>query len=518
VQASAIVQTEAAPTGACGYRVLKAIRIEGNTVSFEPLLESEVVSWTDTRDVLIVGFGGAGACAAIEAADQGASVTIFEAASESGGSTKLSSAELYLGGGTSVQKAVGYDDSVEAVYGYLMDSNGPQADSAKVRAYAEGGAAHLDWLMSLGVPFKNSEYAERAMMALTDDCLLYTGSEKAWPYVDKYAPAPRGHNLHVEGDNGGPLLVKILTEQVEARGVDIHCEARALRLIVDRHGPGQRIVGLVVREDMTEHHYRAEKGVILCAGGFVMNAEMLERYAPELARGGTVPIGNPNDTGGGIQMGLSVGGRAINMHEGFLSVPFYPPATLTHGIFVNGQGQRFINEDAYHGRIGCALVKQTFPVYLILNVEDYADYETASWLQAPVAGTGETLDELAADLKLPEGALAATIDTYNRAVDVQEDPLFQKRGPWLKHLDGPFVALNCTPGDGAFFPYFTLGGLDTTVDGEVLNNEGAIINGLYAAGRTACGVPRRGDGYASGSSVGDATFSGRRAGRAAISA
>jgi 3-oxo-5alpha-steroid 4-dehydrogenase len=100
--------------------VLKAIRIEGNTVSFEPLLESEVVSWTDTRDVLIVGFGGAGACAAIEAADHGASVTIFEAASESGGSTKLSSAELYLGGGTSVQKAVGYDDSVEAVYGYLM--------------------------------------------------------------------------------------------------------------------------------------------------------------------------------------------------------------------------------------------------------------------------------------------------------------------------------------------------------------------------------------------------------------
>ncbi|MGB1175495.1 MAG: FAD-binding protein, partial [Luminiphilus sp.] len=65
----------------------------------------------------------------------------------------------------------------------------------------------------------------------------------------------------------------------------------------------------------------------------------------------------------------------------------------------------------------------------------------------------------------------------------------------------------------AFLPHFTLGGLDTTVDGVVLNAEGSAINGLYAAGRTACGVPRRGDGYASGSSVGDATFSGRRAGR-----
>ena len=482
-------------------------------MSFAPTLEADVKTWTETRDVLIVGFGGAGACAAIEAADKGASVTIFEAASESGGSTKLSSAELYLGGGTKVQKAVGYDDSADDVYGYLMDSNGPQADPEKVRAYADGGADHLDWLMTLGVPFKMSEYPERAMMALTDDCLLYTGSEKAWPYVDKYKPAPRGHNLYVEGDNGGPLFVKILTEAVEQRDINVHLEARALRLIVDQFGPEQRIVGLVVREDMEERCYRATKGVVLCAGGFVMNQEMMQRYAPELAKAGTVPIGNPNDTGGGIQMGLSVGARAINMHEGFLSVPFYPPATLTHGIFVNGQGQRFINEDAYHGRIGCYLVKQTFPVYLVLNVEDYADYETASWLAAPVKGTGETIDELASELDLPTGSLQETVARYNDSAEAGVDPAFHKSDTWLKPLTGPFVALDCTPGAGAFLPHFTLGGLDTTVDGVVLNAEGSAINGLYAAGRTACGVPRRGDGYASGSSVGDATFSGRRAGR-----
>ena len=482
-------------------------------MSFAPILEADVKNWTETRDVLIVGFGGAGACAAIEAADNGASVTIFEAASESGGSTKLSSAELYLGGGTKVQKAVGYDDSADDVYGYLMDSNGPQADPEKVRAYADGGADHLDWLMTLGVPFKMSEYPERAMMALTDDCLLYTGSEKAWPYADKYKPAPRGHNLYVEGDNGGPLFVKILTEAVEQRDINVHLEARALRLIVDQFGPQQRIVGLVVREDMQERYYRASKGVVLCAGGFVMNPEMMQRYAPELAKAGTVPIGNPNDTGGGIQMGLSVGASAINMHEGFLSVPFYPPATLTHGIFVNGQGQRFINEDAYHGRIGCYLVKQTFPVYLVLNVEDYADYETASWLAAPVAGTGDTIDELAEELKLPAESLQETVSRYNEAAESGVDSAFHKSDVWLKSLSGPFVALDCTPGAGAFLPHFTLGGLDTTVDGVVLNVEGSAINGLYAAGRTACGVPRRGDGYASGSSVGDATFSGRRAGR-----
>ena len=82
-------------------------------------------------------------------------------------------------------------------------------------------------------------------------------------------------------------------------------------------------------------------------------------------------------------------------------------------------------------------------------------------------------------------------------------------------LQAPLVALDCTPGRGALYPFFTLGGLDTLPSGEVLTPEGDVIPGLYAAGRTACGVPRRADGYGSGISVGDATFSGRMAGIAA---
>ena len=104
---------------------------------------------------------------------------------------------------------------------------------------------------------------------------------------------------------------------------------------------------------------------------------------------------------------------------------------------------------------------------------------------------------------------------HNLAAQSGNDEQFHKSKEWLKPLAGPFVALDCTPGAGAFLPHFTLGGLDTTVDGQVLSVQGDVISGLYAAGRTACGVPRRGDGYASGSSVGDATFSGRRAGRQA---
>jgi len=481
-------------------------------MAFELRCEQDIADWYAECDVAVVGFGGAGACAALEAAHAGATVAVFEAASAPGGSTALSSAELYLGGGTAIQRACGYDDHPDDVYGYLMDANGPQADAEKVRAYADDGADHLDWLMAQGVPFKASEYPHRAMLAMTDDCLLYTGSEKAWPYNDRYKHAPRGHNLHIEGDNGGPLLMDILSKKVRALGVDVHCDARALHLVVDRFGPAQRVIGVVIREDMVERAWRVHRGVVLCAGGFVMNNAMVQRWAPELLRA-TVPIGNANDTGGGIQLGLSAGAAAINMHEGFVSLPFYPPASLTYGILVNGQGLRFINEDAYHGRVGSYILRQQGPVYFILNVEDYGDYEQVSYLGAPVAGTGETLAELAEELALPSGQLEATIARYNGDIAQGADALFHKASEWLKPLKGPLVAIDCTPGKGAYFPYFTLGGLDTTVDGQVRTPRQSVIPGLYAAGRTACGIPRRGDGYASGTSIGDATYSGRRAGR-----
>ena len=479
---------------------------------FAPLRVETIEHWHSTTDVLVVGYGGAGACAAIEASDAGAKVMLIDAASAPGGSTALSSAEIYLGGGTRVQQACGYNDDVEAMYQYLLASNGPQADSDKIRRYCDSAVEHFNWLVAQGVPFKDSELKARAVMATTDDGLLYTGSEKAWPYVDAITPAPRGHNLHVWGDNGGPLFMKVMAESVASRGIDVSLETRALRLIIDSQ---QRVVGVLIRKDMQELAVRALRGVVLCSGGFAMNKPMVQKYAPDLLRC-SMPIGNPGDNGGGMQMAMAVGASAINMHEGFVSLPFYPPATLTYGVLVNCHGQRFINEDAYHGRVGSYLLRQDAgPIYFILSVEDYADYEKVAYLGAPVAATGESLDELLDELPLPAATLRHTLEQYNQHASEGHDPMFHKQSEWLKPLEPPLVALDCTPGHGAYMPYFTLGGLETTVDGEVLNTLGDVIAGLYAAGRTACGVPRRGDGYASGISVGDATMSGRFAGRAA---
>ena len=138
----------------------------------------DVAHWDRETDVAIVGFGGAGGCAAIEAADAGAEVIIFELASASGGSTAMSSAEIYMGGsgGTRVQQACGFEDSTEAMFTYMMMCAGPQADEAKIRNYCDNSKAHFQWLVDIGVPFKDSFHKERAIMCLTDDGLLYTGN------------------------------------------------------------------------------------------------------------------------------------------------------------------------------------------------------------------------------------------------------------------------------------------------------------------------------------------------------
>ena len=124
---------------------------------------------------------------------------------------------------------------------------------------------------------------------------------------------------------------------------------------------------------------------------------------------------------------------------------------------------------------------------------------------------------------MPPGALASTVETYNRFAGRGEDPHFHKDPRWLRPLQPPFAAMDArlgfAPGDrgsagaGTGAAGFTLGGLDTTVDGQVRGVDGTTIAGLYAAGRASAGV--HGAGYISGTSLGDGTFFGRRAGRAA---
>jgi len=473
----------------------------------QPASLADVDRWHETVDVLIVGYGGAGVCAAIEAAGAGADTLVLERASGGGGTTAMAGGVIYLGGGTRVQKACGIDDSPAEMLRYLEAST-PDPDPEKFRIYAEGSVAHFDWLVSLGVPFKDALHSERVTQPANDDCLFWSGNEKSWPYRDIARPAPRGHKVQGEGD-AGPILFARLHEAAQRAGARIQADTRVLKLVLDERGG---VVGLIARKDGEDRAYRARSGVILCAGGYAMNDAMLQRHLSRLVDR-AMPIGNPYDDGTGLRLGMSACGAAIHLGEYHITIPFYPPESLTFGILVNGQGQRFIAEDAYHGRIGEACSRQPEgTVYLIVDEPIFGRPIIDGF---EIAAVEESIAELEKSLALPELSLQRTVELFNRNATAQEDPLLHKQPAWLRPLmEPPFAALECSFGKAPYMA-FSLGGLWTRPTGEVLSEDGEIVEGLYAAGRNCCGISRSAEGYVSGTSIGDATFFGRLAGRAA---
>ena len=345
----------------------------------------------------------------------------------------------------------------------------------------------------------------------TGDCLIWSGNEDAWPYREEAKPCPRGHLPEVVGEMGGRYLVDTLAARAEQQGCVVHYDARALTLITDAE---HAVTGIVVRIDGAPRFVRAQKGVILCAGGFVLNEEMMRQYAPQTTKLAADALSGGHDDGSGIRMGIGAGGAAIHMDELFLTLPIYPPAAHVKGILINEAGQRFTNEDAYPGRVAVHCTRQPGKRIFLL-VDDELFEQPTEFSRIEIAAVGETWDEVEREIGVPEGSLVNTVRIHNQFAAKGEDPLFHKTEKWLKPLDTPpFAALACHMGE-AFYPYFTLGGLRTLPSGEVLTVDGEVVHGLYAAGRTACGLPRSGENYSSGMSLGDCTFFGRMAGGAA---
>lgn len=481
-----------------------------------PVRLSEVERFDHETDVLVVGFGCAGAAAALEAASSGSAVLVLERAGAPGGSSAMSGGELYLGGGTRVQKACGFDDDADNMYAYLSAALGPHVDEEKLRLYCDGSVEHFEWFCSLGLTFEESLYDAPSWMPSTRDGLMWLG-ENAWPYNTLARPVPRGHRPSTESW-GGWLIMEKLTAACTDAGVTTHADTRASALVVDDSG---RVVGVVAKQYGKALFYKARRGVVLTTGGFVDNEEMLADHAPALLGHGKVSDGL--DDGDGILMAAALGAatRRMSVVEAAYTAL---PAMVCRGMLVNGLGQRFINEDVYPGLYSHAALHQPGPCWVILDEEGLESLSPAdSWGVRPTHAA-ETLAELEADLGLPVGSLVATVARYNADASTGQDALFHKDPKWLRRLEGPWGAVDPrlgfgnvggdreSAGIGTGFAGFTLGGLHTTVDGEVLSVSGAPIPGLFAAGRASSGM--HGEGYISGTSLGDGTFFGRRAGQA----
>jgi 3-oxo-5alpha-steroid 4-dehydrogenase len=474
------------------------------------LKASDVPAWTDEADLVVVGLGMAGACAAIEAREAGIDVIVLERGSGVSGTTTNAAGHFYLGGGTPVQVACGFEDTAQDMYDYLTAVT-PDPAPEKIRLYSDQSVEHFHWLEAHGVPFDRSYYPYKSVVQPTRECLIWTGNEKVWPYIQQARPAPRGHKVAFDGEEGGgALAVQTLAAKAQELGARAQFDVRVRALIADETG---RIVGVRATRFEEVLFIKARRGVMLAAGGFGMNPEMVAHYVPDLSPP-TFVQGGPNDDGASILLGMSAGGDVRNMEKPFITCPFYPPEQLLKGILVNKLGKRFVAEDSYHSRSAVISREQPDGVcYLIVDQAIFAYPRFAEMMNQQLVDGWETIAEMETGLSLPAGSLVKTMGEYNFHAESGEDPEFHKYPDWVAPLtNGPYGAFDLSVGK-AVYTGFTLGGLAVSVDAEVLTPGGKPVPGLYAAGACASNIAQDSRGYASGTCIGEASFFGRRGGR-----
>ncbi|MGH3581344.1 MAG: FAD-binding protein, partial [Mycobacterium sp.] len=386
----------------------------------------------------------------------------------------------------------------------------------KIRAYCDGSVEHFNWLEDLGFQFERSYYPGKVVVPPGTEGLSYTGNEKVWPFCEQAKAAPRGHSVPVPGELGGAdMVIKLLLKRADELGVEMRYETGATNLVVDEQG---RAVGVRWKNFGVTGAVKAG-AVIIAAGGFAMNPEMVAEHTPALGQkrktkhhGEVEPyiLGNPNDDGLGIKLGVSAGGVARNLDQLFITAAAYPPEVLLTGVIVNQNGQRFVNEDSYHSRTSAFVLEQPDQVaYLIV---DEAHTEMPAMPLIRFIDGWETVAGMEAALGIPAGNLAATLERYNANAAAGGDPDFHKQPDYVAAQDnGPWAAFDLSLGR-ALYSGFTMGGLSVSIDGEVLREDGSAVPGLYAAGACASNIAQDGKGYASGTQLGEGSFFGRRAG------
>ncbi|MBP1160799.1 FAD-binding protein [Rhodococcus sp. PvR099] len=522
------------------------------------------MSWDLSADVVVVGVGVAGVSAALEAVAAGADVIALDRYSGGGAST-ISGGIVYAGGGTWVQKQAGVADSSDAMFAYLSREVGDAVSEETLRKFCDQSPAMIDWLSGHGVPFEASLCPYKTSYPSNRHYLYYSGSEAAGGFRDIAKPAPRGHRAKGKGTSGkmlyGPLIASALTN-----GVRLEQQSRATELIMDETGTVVGVQCLSLRgapkqvraryaaltslsakpgiyyppmrkilqkqiEKMEARYAKpiriqARSGVVLSAGGFIANRELVAEHAPQY-RGG-LALGTAGDDGSGIQMGTAVGAATDKLSNISAWRFIVPPSAFLSSVLVNEKGNRMVDESRYGAALGYAMIAENSGQGWLLADADLVKEARSQlgtqtmWFQRVQAETllrgegvtGNTLEEVAAKVGIDAAGLAATVAAHNDAIAAGEADPMGKPADFVRPVrTAPFSLFDVSLKKSLTnpLPMLTLGGL--VVDestGEVTSTAGEAIPGLYAAGRTAVGICS--NSYVSGLSLADCIYSGRRAG------
>ena len=452
---------------------------------------------TIDTDVVVIGSGGAGLMAAIQASSQGANVVVLEKLARLGGSTLTSSAMLVVGG-SKVQEEAGIEDSPEALKEYLKERSEDIADEEWNNYYADHINEVLDMYLDLGVSY-------------LPELVLIQGTTST----------PRAHMPA----GSGRELIPVLVEEAKKNGVEILTETPAVSLIQDENGA---VVGVNADDHGAAVTVNA-KAVVIATGGYGWNADMRAEYAPDAAD--VWPVTSPGSTGDGIVMATDIGAGTV-FKGGFIGwkvvTPVYDQSTAlgapiygAANLIVNEKGSRFGDESLDYPFVYDEM--QADGSDLFYFIFDSGDKETKDLVnnvsdtlntleqavEVGVAYKADTLEELAETVGLDN--LAETVANYNAAIEAGVDEEFGRdTATMLPIKNGPFYAMQCRKAILG-----TFGGLNTNITGEVVTADEEVIPGLYAAGEVANGefFPKK---YpSSGLALGEAVLFGREAGASA---
>ncbi len=453
---------------------IATLKVKGDTVKAE--------DQTIDADVVILGAGAAGMSAAIEASKAGASVVILEKQGIVGGSTTRSGGKL-VAAGTPEQEEAGFTgDTSEDLYNYLTSYDEyNEIEPDKLREFTDHALEDVEWLEGLGVDVINVEPIHSSIT----------------PWRVLNTKGGGGQTSGIGGQISVPLYNAVSETDTQ---IIYNCTADKI-LMED----GKAVGAVGVMKDGSTVTVNA-KGVIIATGGYAANHELGSLYYENYTT--SVPSGN---TGDGLIIAKEAGADIYyskGVQEVAVSFTCGVGINEESGLIVNNNGERVVNEYTYQSHVATALRESGSEGgwYIATSSDPNATVQYGLMLDSTLSA--DSVSELAEKMGVDSATLEATITRYNELCDKGTDDDFGKPSEYMYKLEGTLYAIQMNP-----VLTVTFGGINTDTASHVLDEDGNVISGLYAAGETAF-VGIFGSEYPScGVAIGSSVHYGRLAGQ-----
>lgn len=471
-----------------------------------------------TTEIVVIAGGPAGLSAAVQAAEDGAQVTLIEKAATCGGAANMGMGPLGIG--TKYQKNQMIDISVEKAFHMFMEYTHYQVDARLVKRYFAQSAETIEWLEDMGVEF---EGAYR----------YFPQSEATWHIV--------------KTDQGiGPRAASFMNRKLYERalelGVDIHTETPAKKIIME----DGKVAGVLATDKDGEEIKINCKAAIVCTGGAGANPDLIKQETGFIHGVDMFNFAIPGIVGEGLKMAWEAGAGKSTVRiemaasvEGCDSLPQSVPNVFTQpNLLVNAQGKRFMNEDYMQNstylsnavsrqknRTGYSIIDSSIVKYYVKNGvdvvsmvrtnPDVSDFKEGIQMAIDNGSdcffVADTIEELAEKAGINVDNLLDTVDEYNDFCDTADEEFYKPRKYMRPIVKAPFYCAKVRPGG-----YGTVGGIKINENCEAVDNDFEPVPGLYSAGADSCAIYE--DSYMfllPGNSMGYAVNTGRIAGMSA---